>query len=231
MSCPSSAWFRTKLRHPENRSGPRHQISWSEGLENVSRLARSSDEQLQVTDGGAVRRKRQFLIQRREIGGKSGHGISSIRWGDEAMPVQHALVARVGIGDGRYQAPGIGLLRCGADLLGFADLDDPAAMHDGDTVTEIANDGNVVGNEDEAEVEPPADVEQEIEDLAADRDIEGGGSLIGDDDARIERQGTGNADALALTAGEGMRVAFHPERIEAHEAHQLGNAVLERLAL
>ncbi len=125
------------------------------------------------------------------------------------MPVQHALVARVGIGHGRDEALRIGLLRRGADLLGRAEFDDLAAMHHGHAVAEIAYHRNVVRNEDEAEVQPLADIEQQVEDLAADRDVERRGRLVGDDDARIERQRPGDADALALAARKGVRITLH----------------------
>ena len=52
-------------------------------------------------------------------------------------------------------------------------------------------------------------VEQQVEDLAADRDVERRGRLVGDDDLRVEREGAGDADALALAAGEGVRIALH----------------------
>ena len=44
---------------------------------------------------------------------------------------------------------------------------------------------------------------------AADRHVERRRRLVGDDDARIERDRAGDADALALAAGEGVRIALH----------------------
>ena len=61
------------------------------------------------------------------------------------------------------------------------------------------------------------EVEQQVEDLAAERDVERRGRLVGDDDARVERDGAGDADALALAAGEGVRIALHRRRIEADQ--------------
>ena len=55
--------------------------------------------------------------------------------------------------------------------------------------------------------------------------------LVGDDDARIERERAGDADALALAAREGVRIALHRHRIEADELHQLGDALLQRVPL
>ena len=57
------------------------------------------------------------------------------------------------------------------------------------------------------QVELVAQVEQQIEDLRPNRAIERRGRLVGDDHPRIERDGPGDADALALAAGELVRVA------------------------
>ncbi len=72
-------------------------------------------------------------------------------------------------------------------------------------------------------LEPRLQVEQQVEDLAADRDVQRRGRLVGDDDARIERQRAGDADALPLAAGEGVRIALHRLRVEPDQAHQLGD--------
>src|SRR5690606_10428385 len=55
--------------------------------------------------------------------------------------------------------------------------------------------------------------------------------LVGDDDARIERKRPRNADALALSAREGVRVALHRLRVEPHQRQQLGDTRLELHAL
>src|SRR5262249_39051292 len=52
-------------------------------------------------------------------------------------------------------------------------------------------------------------------DLRLDRDIERRDALIGHDDLRVEREGPRDADALALAAGEFVRIACHHLRIEA----------------
>ena len=62
-------------------------------------------------------------------------------------------------------------------------------------------------NEQEREVEPLTQVEDEVEDLRLDRDVEGGHGLVGEDELRRHREGTGDADALALAATELVRVA------------------------
>ncbi len=48
---------------------------------------------------------------------------------------------------------------------------------------------------------------QEVENLGLDRDVEGRGRLVEEEDARLEDQGAGDGDALALAARELVRVA------------------------
>src|SRR5262245_4016598 len=88
--------------------------------------------------------------------------------GDETSSIDHALVARIGARYGRDEALGVWLARVGADLLGRPQLDQPAAMHDRHPVAEIADHGNVVRDEEEAQIEPLLDIEQQVEDLRAD---------------------------------------------------------------
>ena len=70
-----------------------------------------------------------------------------------------------------------------------------------------------------------------IEHLRLDRNIQGGDRLIGDDQARVERKGARQADALPLPAGKFVRVAAHLGRVQADLLHQLGYPVLCFLAV
>ena len=47
---------------------------------------------------------------------------------------------------------------------------------------------------------------EQVDDLRLDRDVEGGHRLVGDDQLGLERERPGDADALALAAGELVRV-------------------------
>ena len=51
------------------------------------------------------------------------------------------------------------------------------------------------------------EVLHEVQDLGLDRDVERRDRLVGDDEPRVERERTGEADALALAAGELVGVA------------------------
>ena len=91
--------------------------------------------------------------------------------------------------------------------MGEAFFDDMAEVHDGDAVGEVADDAEVVGDEEVREVEFALDVLEQIEYLGLDGDIEGAGAFIADDDVGFDGEGAGQADALALAARELVRVA------------------------
>ena len=64
-----------------------------------------------------------------------------------------------------------------------------------------------MGDEDDREPELALQVAQQVEDLRLDRDVERGDGLVGDDQLRLQRERPRDADALALAAGELVRVA------------------------
>src|SRR3546814_18110700 len=61
------------------------------------------------------------------------------------------------------------------------------------------------------------EVLEQGENLRLHRDIQCRNGLVGDEDFRIERQGPGDADALALAAGKFMRIALDGAGIEADQ--------------
>lgn len=90
-------------------------------------------------------------------------------------------------------------------------LDNSAALHDGDAMGDAADDGEVVRDEEHGEVVGRAEVAEEVEDLGLDGDVEGGGWLIGDEEARPVDEGHGDEQALPLSAGELVREVVDPE--------------------
>src|SRR3546814_9902365 len=59
-----------------------------------------------------------------------------------------------------------------------------------------------------------SDLLEQGENLRLHRDIQCRNGLVGDEDFRIERQGPGDADALALAAGKFMRIALDGAGVE-----------------
>src|SRR5262245_49291046 len=85
-------------------------------------------------------------------------------------------------GNGREQGLRVGMARLREDRLGGRALDDAAEVHDGDTRGNVLHDGQIVADEDVGEAETLLQVLEEIEDLAADRDVEGRHRLVADDE-------------------------------------------------
>ena len=112
-----------------------------------------------------------------------------------------------GTRDGRQQRPGIGMARRGEQRVGRRGLDDAAEIHHGDAVGDVLHHREIVGDEDVGEAEPLLQVAQQVEDLRADRDVERRHRLVADDQLRLDRERAGDRDALALAAGEFVRIA------------------------
>ena len=98
------------------------------------------------------------------------------------------------------------MLRIVDHLLHRADLDDPAGVHHGDAVGGLGDHAHVVGDQHHRGAVVAAEALQELDDLRLDRDVERGGGLVGDDEARVGAEGEGDHHALAHPAGELVRV-------------------------
>ncbi len=105
----------------------------------------------------------------------------------------------------RQQLLGIAVLRLGEDVLGGAFLDDLAALHDVDALGHLADDAEVVGDEQQRHAHLALQLLQQLEDLRLDRHVERGGRLIGDQQVRLVGERHGDHDALALAARQLMR--------------------------
>ena len=71
---------------------------------------------------------------------------------------------------------------------------------------DVADDGQIVGDEQVGDAELALQVLEQVDDLGPDRHVEGRDRLVGDDEVRLQGQGPGDPDALALATGEGVRV-------------------------
>ena len=90
---------------------------------------------------------------------------------------------------------------------GRRDLDDRAQVHHGDAVGDVADDGEVVRDEQVGERELLLQLLEQVDDLRLDRDVERRDRLVRHDEVGVQGQRPGQADALALAAGELVRVA------------------------
>ena len=71
----------------------------------------------------------------------------------------------------------------------------------------------------------PCRSSQQVDDLRLDRHVERGHRLVADDQLRLARERPGDADALALAAGELVRIAVRVGREQADRAQQVGHAL------
>ena len=65
---------------------------------------------------------------------------------------------------------------------------------------------------------------QQVDDLRLDRDVERGDRLVADDQLGIDRERPGDADALALAAGELVRIAPRMLGQQADHGQKLAHA-------
>jgi len=85
-----------------------------------------------------------------------------------------------------------------------------------------AGDEALVGDEEQREAKLLLQILQQVDDLRLNRDVERRDRLVADDQFGLGRERPGDADALALTAGELVRITIAVLRIQTHPGHQLG---------
>jgi len=135
------------------------------------------------------------------------------------------LDIRIGHRDRIQEPERVGMRRALVHVAAAPYLDQLAQVHHADLVGQVPDHRQVVRDHDVREpvsgLQPP----HEVEDLGADRDVEGRDRLVGHDELGREREGTGQADPLPLAAGELVRVQLHRSRAQAHLVEQVGDAL------
>ena len=85
----------------------------------------------------------------------------------------------VRLGDGGQQCPGVGVQGMGEQLLAFCQFHDFALVDDGDAVTDEANYGQVVGDEQIRQAPLFLQLGQQVQHLGTDGHVQGGNGLVG----------------------------------------------------
>ena len=116
---------------------------------------------------------------------------------------------RVGGGHGLDQPPRIGMRRVGEYLVARSHLDDLAEIHHRHAVGDVLHHRHVVRDEQIGDAELLPQFAQQLQHPRLDRHVERRNAFVGDDQLRPQGQRAGDADALALPAGEFVRVALH----------------------
>ena len=96
--------------------------------------------------------------------------------------------------------------RVGEDRARGAGLHDPAVAHHRDPVAQVGDDAEVVGDDQHAHVELRLQVTEQVEHLGLDRDVEGGGRLVGDEQVGVAGDRAGDQHALGHAARDLVRV-------------------------
>ena len=115
----------------------------------------------------------------------------------------------------RVRVPGFGEQRA---LVG--ELHDLAEVHHRHSGRDVLHHREVVRDEQVREPEASLQVLQQVDDLRLDRDIERRYRLVADDEPRLHRDRARDADALALPAGEFVRVAPRVLRRKADQTQE-----------
>ena len=106
-----------------------------------------------------------------------------------------------------------------------ADLDHLAQIHDEHAIGDVLHHVQIVADEDVGEAQVALQLAEQIEHLRLHRLVERGHRLVQDDDARIERQGAGDVDALPLPARQLVRIAADEQvRLQPDLGQQMARA-------
>src|SRR6185312_9981650 len=103
-------------------------------------------------------------------------------------------------------------------------LDDAAVAHHRDALAELRDGGEVVTDQHIGERPRAAQPLQQRDDLGLDRDVERRGRLVEQQDGRLEDERAGDHHALALPAGELVRVAEAVHGLEPDGVERRGDA-------
>ncbi len=128
----------------------------------------------------------------------SGWGVGGV-WDIAFYGDALALIVGIGDGDGGQESGGVGVKGILIEAFGCGDFDDLTEIHYGNAVGDVFDDAEVVGDEQVGEIEGFLEVFEEVDDLSLYGYVEGGDGFVGNDEFGIEREGAGNADALALS--------------------------------
>src|SRR5215510_2036954 len=109
-------------------------------------------------------------------------------------------------------------------LLAGSEFDNFAEIHHGHRGTQVQEGGQVMRNEQIADTELLLEILQQIHNLGTDRHIERRHGLVQDNEARVQRQGPRDGDALALSTTEFVREQIDRSWSKADEIQQFLDA-------
>ncbi|MNY13020.1 hypothetical protein D3C86_1461320 [compost metagenome] len=120
---------------------------------------------------------------------------------------------------------GIGVQGRGQYRLGRRHLHQFARIHDADAIAELDHEREVVGDEENGEVELRLEGVDLLQYLPLHHHIQRRGGLIHDQELGVEGHGDGDHQPLAHAAGELVRVVLEPARVDVDYLQQLLGAL------
>ena len=102
------------------------------------------------------------------------------------------------------------MLRVGKQLVDRRPLDDFAGIHHRDLVADFGDHAEIVGDQDDRRTTGGLQLAHQVEDLRLQGDVERGGRLVRDQEARVAGQRHRDHHALAHAAGKLVRVFVDP---------------------
>ena len=122
--------------------------------------------------------------------------------GRQARDAPQLVAALVDARNGLQQRARVGMGGRPVERVDAGLFDDAPGVHDGNAIRDRGDDPEVVSNQDDRELNGPAQFREKVHDLRLHGDIERGGGLVGDEDARVLGERHGDHHALAHAAGE-----------------------------
>jgi hypothetical protein len=134
---------------------------------------------------------------------------------------------------GLEQRARVRMVRTGEQVIGAPRLDDPPCVEHGDPIAEVADEVEVVADEEDAEPVLALQRSQEPQDLLGERDVERSRRFVGDQQARAAEDRHGDHRALEHSARELMGIEAHrPFRVRQLDlAECLDDELRARLAV
>ena len=123
-------------------------------------------------------------------------------------------------GHGREQGPGVRVKRFRKQFPRRCEFHQFAQIHDGNPVADVLHHGQVVGNQEVGQPKIILEINHQVEHLRLDGDVEGRYRFVCDNEIRLQGQGPGNAETLALATGELVGEFRHVFRAQSDPLHE-----------
>ncbi len=135
------------------------------------------------------------------------------------------LVVRIGYRDRREQRLRVRVPWIAEQSSRVSHFDDATEVHDGCAPADMLDEAQIVRNEQVRKTQFLLELDQQVDDLRLDRHVERRNRFIGDDERRVQREGTRDTDALALAAAELVRIAIDGCGIQTDEPIEFVDAL------